>query len=262
MTRALAILACAGCYTGAPANRDVRHAWVGHSRPEIVERWGAPQSVGGDGNFDVSQWSHTNTHFTFPSGAAALSVGPGHVEGAASFQAGEIWHTTTDAAAITDRAGTIAGVEGWALRWGPPNEENLHWGAIFGAHVGLGRLDTTPTPLPSGGAYIGGMLDRATALVGTFTLATGTSDSGAAMGMAGGLAVQWWPITRMWLRAGPALVLAFDPGFNNAALKPGAAGGASYAFVKVGTFVVDARFDLVLATSGGFGTLGVGVGLN
>jgi hypothetical protein len=255
-------VACAACYTGAPANRDVRASWVGHPRDEIVDRWGTPAATGADGAFGVLQWSHINTQITLPSGTFALSIGPGHVEGAASVRPGEIWHTTTDAAAIVDPAGAIRGVEGWALRWGPPNEENLHWGAIYGAHVGLGRLDTTPTPLPSGGAYVGGMLAPTTGLVGTFSLVSGTSDSGAAMGMAGGVALQYWPITRMWLRAGPALVLSFDPGFNNAALRPGATGGASYAFVKVGTFVVDARFDLTLDTGGGFGTLGVGVGVD
>ncbi len=263
MMRLLAIVAiCASCYTGAPANRDVQASWRGHARDEIIDRWGSSVASGQNGPFTVMQWSHVNTHFTLPDGFVNVHLEPGHVEYSAAFQPGEIWHTTTDAAAIVDGHGTIAAVEGWALRWGPPNEENLHWGMIYGAAAGLGRLDTTPTPLPSGNVYAGGMLAPTFGLVGTFSLVSGTSDSGAAMAMAGGLAAQWWPATRLWVRAGPALVLAFDPGFNNVALKPGATGGASYAFVKVGRFVVDARFDLTLDTNGGFGLLGVGVAVD
>jgi len=260
--RLAAVVACAGCYTGAPANRDVQLSWRGHSRDEIVERWGAPAGGGQAGAYNVLQWAFTKTHFELPDAFVKVSSEPGFISGTAGIQPGAIIHTTTEAAAVVDTRGVIAGVDGWALHWGPPNEENLHWGVIFGANVGLGRLDTTPTPLPSGGAYAGGMLSPTLGLVGTYSLVTGTSDTGAAMGMAGGLALQYWPATRLWVRAGPALVLAFDPGFNNAALKPGANGGASYAFVKVGRFVVDARFDITLVPDGGFGTLGVGVGVD
>jgi hypothetical protein len=256
------LLACSACYTGAPANRDVRASWVGHARADIIDRWGTPASIGNDGAYGVLQWTHQNTHIELPAGTAAIALSPGRLHAEAAFRPGEIWHTTTEAVAFTDGGGTIAGVEGAALRWGPPNEANIHWGAIFGAHVGLGRLDTTGTPLPSGGAYIGGMLGPTFGLVGTYTFVAGTSGSGSAIGMAGGLAAQWWPNTRLSLRGGPALVLAFDPGFSNAGLKPGVDTGASYAFVKVGRFAVDARFDLVLDTSGGFGCLGVGANLN
>ena len=261
LARFLPVL-CAACYTGAPANRDVQLSWRGHARDEIVDRWGAPAGNGQAGPYTVLQWAFTKTHFELPDAFIKVTSEPGYVAGTAAFQPGAIIHTTTEAAAVIDARGVIAGVDGWALHWGPPNEENLHWGMIFGAHVGMGRLDTTPTPLPSGGAYAGGMLSPTLALVGVYSLVSGTSDNGAAMGMAGGVAVQWWPLTRLWLRAGPALVLKFDPGFNDAALAAGANGGASYAFVKVGRFVVDARFDLTMYASGGFGTLGVGVGVD
>src|SRR5258706_7242420 len=141
MVVASATVGSIGCYTGAPANRDVRASWVAHSRGEIVDRWGQPAATGANGPMSILQWSHINTQITLPSAAIAVSTGPGHVEGAAAFAPGEIWHTTTDAAALVDPRGEIRGVDGWALRWGPPNEENLHWGAIFGANVGLGRLD-------------------------------------------------------------------------------------------------------------------------
>ena len=252
----------AACYTGAPATRDVSLAWSGRTSAEIEDRWGPPAARGNDGPLSVEQWSHTNTQLTLPSGGASLSVRPGHVDFEAAARPGEIWHTTTEAAALVDPAGTIVRVEGASLRWGPPNEENLHWGTIFGAHVGLGRLDTTPTPLPSGGAYIGGMLGPTLGLVGTFALVAGTSPMGSAMGLSGGVAAQWWPITRLWLRAGPAMLLRFDPGFTNGALRPGIATGASYAFVKVGRFAVDLCLDLTVAAAVAFGSVGVGVALN
>jgi hypothetical protein len=254
--------ALAGCYSGAAATRDVDRAWVGRQRAEIIARWGPPAANGVVNGLAVMQWSHTNTQITLPSAAAALHVEPGHVEAAAAFQPGEVWHTTTEAAAIADPAGTIVGVEGASVRWGPPNDANLHWSGILGAHVGLGRLDTTPTPLPSGGVYIGGMLGPTLGLVGAFSLVAGTSTAGGAMGMSGGVCAQWWPVNRLWLRGGPAMMLTFDPGFQHAALRPGIASGASYAIVKVGTFVLDLRFDLTAGASVVFGSIGVGVGMN
>lgn len=262
LTKVIPLVACAACYTGAPANHHVQQSWRGHSRDEIVERWGTPAGGGQAGAYTVVQWAFTKTHFELPDAFLDVHSQGGFITADAGVTPGAIIHTTTEAAAVVDARGTIAGVDGWALHWGPPNEENLHWGMIFGAQVGMGRLDTTPTPLPSGGAYAGGMLSPTLGLVGTYSLVSGTSDNGAAMGMAGGIALQYWPATRLWVRAGPALVLSFDPGFNNAALKPGATGGLSYAFVKVGRFVVDARFDATVDTSGGFGMLGVGVGVD
>ncbi len=279
---ALFALALAACYTNAPANRDVQASWRGRTRAEIADRWGAPARHASAPPDDVAVWAFTRTHIELPDASLAVTPrpvvvgavidGPGGagvvgvqataLDVAASFRPGEISHTTTEAVAIIDPAGTIADVQGAALHWGPPNDVNLHWGTIFGAHVGMGRLDTTPTPLPSGGAYIGGMLGPTLGLVGAFSLVAGTSDSGSAMGLAGGIAAQWWPVNRLWLRAGPALLLAFDPGFTNARLRPGVTTGASYAFVKVGTLAVDLRFDLAAGPSTAFGTLGVGVNLN
>jgi len=138
----------------------------------------------------------------------------------------------------------------------------VRWGTLFGAHVGMGRLDTTPTPLPSGNIYIGGMLGPTLGLVGAYSLVAGTSDAGGALAMAASLGVQWWPVTRLSLRTGPALLLTLDPGFANAALRPGLASQASYAFVKVGRFALDLCFDLAAGPSTAFGTVGVGVNLN
>ncbi|MGE5186147.1 MAG: hypothetical protein ACM31C_29025 [Acidobacteriota bacterium] len=282
MRIALPLLALAACYTGAPANRDVQAAWRGRTRAEIVDRWGTPAQQANQPQAEIDVWSFTRTQFELPDAnlaitphrvAAGVDVTAGPASGVVGvgatvptvsygFTPGQIWKTRTDAAAFVQPTGTIAEVQGAALHWGPPNDVNLHWGTIFGAHVGMGRLDTTPTPLPSGGAYIGGMLSPTLGLVGTYSLVAGTSDMGGAMGMAGGLAAQWWPVNRLWLRAGPALLLAFDPGFDNARLRPGVTLGASYAFVKVGTLAVDARFDLATGPSTTFGTVGVGVNLN
>lgn len=260
------LFALAACYTGAPANRDVQLSWRGRTRAEIADRWGAPAHHLVQPPVEIDVWAFDTTHFTLPDGSLAVAAQTTPtataVDVQGSFRPGEIWHTTTEAAAIVQPTGTITSVEGAALHWGPPNDANLHWGTLLGAHVGMGRLDTTPTPLPSGGAYVGGMVSPTLGLVGTFSLATGTSDGGAAIGMAGGFAAQYWPENRFWVRAGPALLLVLDPGFTNARLAPGITTGASYAFVKVGTLAVDARLDVTAGPSTAFGTIGVGVNLN
>ena len=245
----------AGCYTNAPANRDVRAAWRGRPSTEIVDRWGPTATRGGD----VLVWSYDTVHVDLPSIAAVVHQTPTTLDARVAIQAGEIWKTTTEAAALVDPVGTITRVDGAALHWGPPNDANLHWGTIFGAAAGMGRLDSTSTPLPSGSAYVGGMLSPVLGLVGTFALAAGSSPDGGAMGLAWGLAPQWWPINRLSVRAGPAMVLTFDPGFTNATLQPGATAGASYAFVKVGVLAVDLRLEVVAGTHSSFGMLGVGV---
>lgn len=45
-------------------------------------------------------------------------------------------------------------------------------------------------------------------------------------------------------------------------LGPGLGGGASYAVVKVGSFALDLRLDLVVGGAVAFGSAGVGVNLN
>ena len=260
------VLICAGCFTGAPAERAVDVAWLGRTRAEIVDRWDAPAGQSRDGANEVLHWSFETTHVELPTGGAAIAVhrGPngGSFDATAVFRPGAVWQTTTEAAALVDPGGLIARVEGASLHWGPPNDANLHWGTIFGIHAGMGRLDTTPTPLPSGNVYIGGMLGPTLGLVGTAALVAGTSDAGGAIALAGGVALQWWPVNRLWVRAGPAMMLTLDPGFNNAALRPGLTTGASYAFVKIGRFAVDVCLDVTVGTSSTFGSLGFGANLN
>ncbi|MCX5743769.1 MAG: hypothetical protein NT062_14855 [Proteobacteria bacterium] len=279
----LSLVWLAGCYTGTPATRDVSASWRGHQAHDIEERWGAPGWRGPTAEGTVLRWSHEIIHVQLPEvtpvearpvaatgtidtpiGTAALHVETPLLAVAAmpAIQPGEVWKTSTDTIAVVDPAGRITRVDGESLRWGPPNDENLKWGVIFGAHVGMGRLDTTKTALPSGGLYLGGMLSQTLGLVGTFALVTGSDDAGGAMGFGWGIAAQWWPVNRFSLRAGPAMLLTLDPGFTDARLHPGVTTSASYALLKVGVFALDLRFDLAAARTTTFGSVGVGVNVN
>ncbi len=271
-------LCLAGCYTGAPANRDVATAWQQRTRAEIEGRWGPPAASDRRDAASLETWTFNRVHFVLPGGSATVAVRPVtvdaaagpvalHAQGnllelAASVHPGAIIHSTTSAVALVDPAGVVTRVDGAALHWGPPNDVNLHWGTIFGAHVGLGRLDTASSPLPAGSAYVGGMLGPTLGLVGVFDLAAGSSDQGSAMGLGAGIAAQWWPVNRLWLRAGPAMLLTFDPGFTNAALRPGVTAGASYAIIKVGVLALDLRFELDAGSSTAFGSAGIGINVN
>lgn len=256
------VVSLAACYSGGRAARDVNEAWRGRRRANLEARWGKPAAVTERPGGTVLLWSHERRHIRLPSASGSLSVEPGRMDLEAVLRPGEVWNTRTEVAALVDPAGVVAQVEGPSLRWGPPDDANLRWGTVLGLHVGMGRLDDTRTPLPSGGLYIGGMLARTLGLVGTFSMVSGHDEAGGALGFAWGIAPQWWPTTRVWLRAGPAMVLAFNPGFEDARLAPGLSGGASYALVKAGTFVLDLRLDLTAATTGAFGSAGIGVNLN
>jgi hypothetical protein len=264
MTRAWIVLVClAGCYTGNRATRGVNEAWRGRSRAAIEARWGQPASVTPQGADTVLVWSYTTRHTELPDAGAHLRVGPGEIDAGAHFLPGRTWTRTTEVAARIDASGRIAEVAGPSLRWGPPRGANLRWGFLFGVHAGMGRLDDTGTMLPGGGLYIGGMLGPRLGLVGTYALASGKDDAGGAMGMAWGIAAQWWPLTRAWLRAGPAAILSWDPGFEDAGFDPGLTAGASYALIRGRTsFVLDLRLDLAVAADVQLGTVGVGVNIN
>jgi len=257
----LATALCA-CYGGKRASRDVNLAWQGHSRGEIEARWGTPTTVRREGADTLLIWTRTGHRIRLPSGSASVEIGPGVIDVQGEFSAGAILKTKRHVIARVDQRGIITGLRGYSLRRGAPPELNLRWGVVLGGHVGMGRLDDTADALPSGGLYIGGMLSRTVALVGTYSMAAGKDEPGGAMAFGWGLGVQTWVSARAWLRAGPAMVLAFDPGFNNAGLEPGVAVGGSYAIVRSGNFVLDLRVDLTGGTSTSFGTVGLGVNLN
>lgn len=259
---AVVLVCVSGCYTGSRATRDANEAWRGQSRAALEARWGPPSEVGVHGDTTVLTYTRHWRSVRLPSASAELVVRDDGFEAHAEVRPGQVRRGATQVVVDVDAAGVVLNVDGPSLRRGPPNEAYLHWGTLLGLHAGMGRLDDTSTWLPSGGAYIGGMLSPTVGLVGTFTLAAGIDDDGGAMGFAWGLAAQWWPATRLSVRAGPAAVLAFDPGFENVGFEPAAAGAVSYAVVKRGTFALDLRMDLTAGTSTAFATAGVGVNLN
>lgn len=258
----VALVAAGGCYHGARAARDVNQAWQGRSRAEIEARWGKPAQAVPNGAMTALVWTHTRRRIELPSGTARLTLEPGNVELYGEVRPGAVWNSITEVMAEVDPRGTVVRVTGPSLRWGAPADANLRWGTLLGLHVGMGRLDDTETPLPSGGLYIGGMLSPTVGLVGCYSMVSGTGDRGGAMGFAWGMGVKWWADARTSVRAGPAMVLAFDAGFEDPTLQPAVNGVISYALVRAGTFVLDLRLDVTAGSSDTFGNLGVGVNLN
>lgn len=266
-TRLLLICGAAlvgGCYTGIKAERDINDAWRGRQVGELEADWGRGQVVEQTPKVTTLAWRHVRRRITrLPGGGAALALGPGYVEGYAEMHPGEVRRYVTEVVAFVDDKGVIQEVRGPTRRWwGPPNDANIHWGVLFGGHVGMGKLDDTATPLPSGGIYIGGMISRYTGLVGAFSMVSGIDDAGGAMGFAWSFNAQYWATTRLSLRGGAAAILAFDPGFENIGAEPGVAGALSYAVVKAGTFALDLRLDLIAGAENRFGSAGIGVNLN
>lgn len=253
--------AVAGCYHGVRASQDIDLAWRGHARAELEAHWGPPAGETHEGA-TLLRYTHTRYDVDLPSGAAAISVGPGHAEGFVEWNAGTIWKSHTDAIVAIDPASNVAEIRGASVEWGAPDGANLHWGPIFGVHVGLGRLDDTSTPLPSGGVYLGGMISPHFGLVGTYAFVSGTSPSGSAIGMAAGMAAQLFPIDRVSLHLGPAAILSFSPGFADTHFTAGVDASASYAFVRHGTLAVDLRLDVITGPGTAFGSIGVGVNRN
>lgn len=248
----------AACYGGAQAQQDINAAWRGHTRAQLEAHWRTPTSVERDSAGTLLVWTMAGRRLVLPN--ASVSVGPRLVE--VRGWTGGVVPTAKHVVARVDERGLVTDVRGPSPRLGPPPELNVHWGVLLGGHVGMGRLDDTRRSLPSGGLYIGGMLTPTIGLVGTYSMAAGKDDGGGAMAFGWGLGVQTWVTSRTWLRVGPALVLAFDPGFENAGLEPGLAVGGSYAIVRQGGFVLDLRIDLTGGSTTSFGTVGLGVNLN
>jgi hypothetical protein len=250
------------CYSGAQTSRDINSSWQGRTGGELRSHWNKPTTTTAAGQGQLQVWSIRHKHFELPTLRAKLDVGPDGLDAYGEARPGKVWTSTTDVRVHLDAAGVITKIEGPSLRWGPSDNANLRWGTIFGLHAGMGRLDDTKTPLPSGGLYIGGMLSKTVGLVGSYSFTSGSDDAGGAIGMAWALGPQWWPQNRVSLRAGPAMVLAFDPGFENVGLEPGVNASASYALVRSGTFTLDLRLDLTAGSSTRFANVGVGVNLN
>jgi len=258
MRAAAVTLVVVGCYSGARASRDIDAAWRGHSRAELEARWGHPADEAHEDQTYV-RYTHYHTQIDLPGGNAQVSMEPGHTEASWELHAGRIWKSTTDAIVAIDPAGTIVDMRGHSVEWGPPADANIHWGPIFGAHVGMGRLDDTGTPLPSGGVYIGGMLGPQLGLVGTFSFVSGSAAAGSAIGMAAGIGAQYFETDRIALRAGPAAIMWWSPGFDDLHATGGLDGSAAYAIVRAHTFALDLRLDVVAGPGVAFGSIGIGV---
>ena len=235
--------------------------WRGHARGEIEATLGAPAAVDAqpDGTSRL-RWMGKGTNITLPSGRLDFEVTPTSFDLQAEARPGTVEHYEyVTASAVVDPAGTVLSFDASWLAAGIPRGANVRTGAIFGLHGGAGMLDDATSPLPSLGLYLGGMIGPRLALLGAYGFVNGTGDAGHAMGHSWAIAVQHWPIARLAVRAGPALVLDLDPGLVDPALSPGAIGAVSYALVRAGSFVLDARFDATVSTAAPFGTVGNGV---
>lgn len=264
LTFACATLAT-GCYSGGRAARDVNVAWRGHASVDLKARLGEPQKMQAqaDGN-QVLRWiARGRTIERLPGGRFDLDVTPTSFDLYAEAHPGVMRDfESLVATALVDPRGQVLQFDADWLAAGIPSGLNLRTGIVMGVSGGMGRLDDAASPLPSVGAYIGGMLGPRLALVGAYAFVNGKSDGDYVQGHSWALAAQYWPMARLALRAGPAMVLDTDPGPGGVDIAPGAVGAVSFAVIRAGSFVLDARVDATVSTASSFGTVGVGVNLN
>ncbi len=258
------IVAGVGCYSGSRAARDINLAWHGHTRVELEARLGAPAAIDVQpGGAAALRWSRRGHDIRLASGHLNLDVTPTSFNLDAAVRPQEIRSYDYDiAAALVDPAGTVVRFDSGRLAAGIPDGLNVRTGVVFGLSVGMGRLDDASTPLPSMSTYVGGMIGPQLALVGAYTFVNGSASGDYVNGHSWAFAAQYWPTSRLALRAGPAMVIDVDPMPGNARIAPGGVGAVSFAVVRAGSFVLDLRFDGTLSTSSAFGMLGVGVNVN
>ncbi len=254
----VAVVCLSGCYTGQRATRDINAAWRGHASAELEARWGKATPVDG-----ALVWTRTDHEVTLPSAAGHIALDPTSFDVHLEATPGTVSSSTTEVVARLDGAGRVVDITGPSLYLGkgPPAGANLRTGTLLGFHAGMGKVQGAETMLPSLGLYIGGMLGPRLGLVGTYTFVNGNDPDGYGMGMSWGMAVQYWPIARLWVRAGPAFVVAKDP-VDGAGVDVGVTTGVSYAVVRGRVFVLDVVLDATVATGVAFGLAGVGVNIN
>ena len=257
----LLIVASTGCYTGPRAARDVNLAWRGHPRVELDTRLGAPREMTpqADGTTLVRWTRRGHRNIEIPVGSFGVNLTPTQVDMNVELRPGTVAGFEFElATAVLDPNGTVLAFDSAWLAAGIPDGMNARTGIVFGLHGGFGGLDDASTPMPSLGAYIGGMLTGQVALLGAYAFVNGKSGEEFVQGHSWGLALQYWPTARFNVRAGPAMVLNTDP----VGLAPGGIAAASFAVLRAGSFVLDVRLDTTVSTASAFGTLGVGVNLN
>lgn len=265
--RLLLLVGClvtSGCYSGSRAAQDINVMWRGHARGELEARIGVPAAVVAqpDGT-SLLRWMGKGSHITLPSGRLDVRVTPTSFDLDAEARAGSVERYEYEmASAVIDPAGAVVRLDSSFLVAGIPAGTNVRTGAIFGFHAGAGIVADATSPMPSLGVYLGGMIGPRLALLGAYSFVNGKGDAGYAMGHAWAFAVQHWPMARLAVRAGPALVIDLEPGLTDPALSPGGVGAVSYALVRAGSFVLDARLDATVSTGVAFGTFGIGVNVN
>jgi hypothetical protein len=263
--RALALLVVAtGCYSARSASSDINAAWRGRARVDLEARIGAPtqQAQQPDGTLALRWVGHGYDVVAAPSAYVDLKISPAAFSLDAEAKPGVIERTElTRALAVVAPTGSIVAFDG-AFAANFPDGLNARTGLVMGLSGAMGAFADASTPFPSMGAYIGGMVGPRTALVGSYAFVNGKADAGYAMAHAVGFGVQHWPAARFNVRASGAAVLDLDPGLENPTFAPGGMAAASYAIVRSGSFVLDARFDAIPSTSAAFGMFGVGVNVN
>lgn len=264
--RSLALLVLVtGCYTVNSASSDINAAWRGRARVELEGRIGAPtqQAQQPDGTLALRWVGHGYDVVEAPSAHLDLKITPTAFALDAAAKPGVVEKTEfTRALAVIAPTGGIVQFDG-AFAANFPEGMNARTGVVMGLSGAMGAFADASSPFPSMGAYIGGMIGPRTALVGSYAFVNGKDpDVGYAMGHAWGFGVQYWPAAGFNVRASGAAVLDLDPGLENPTIAPGGMAAASYAVVRSGSFVLDARFDAILSTSAAFGMFGVGVNVN
>lgn len=260
----LAAIVCAtGCYSGSTAARDVNGMWRGHARVELEARIGTPRVEARPDGTSVLRWIRRGHHITLPSGSFDLNVTNASFDLRAEARPGSIdKYEYVHATALIDPQGTVLQLDSAVMAAGIPDGANVRTGALFGFTAAAGAVTNATSPMPSLGLYLGGMIGPRLGLVGTYQFVTGKGEAGYAMGHAWGMALQHWATARLSVRAGAAMVLDLEPGLEDPGIAPGATGALSYALVRSGSFVLDARFDATIATSSAFGMFGIGVNVN
>lgn len=260
----LALAVATGCYTAARATPTVNVAWQGHARATLEGRLGAPaEALAQPDGATLLLWTRRGTTITLPEGGFSLRLTPTSFELDAAARPGTVTHDEVDLAkALVGPDGRVLRFDGAFLAAGVPDGLNLRTGLVMGLHGGLGRLDDGASARPGVGAYLGGMISPRVALVGAYTFLTASTGGDLVQSHAWSLAMQRWMTSRLAMRVGPALVLDTDPEPSDVNLRLGATGALSFALVRAGSFVLDARVDAVGSPTSLAAAVGVGVHVN